>query len=280
MKSLSKTCAEPARHTVRRARPWLGTLVEIRATSRQPVQLETAVNNAFAAIAQVHQLMNFHDAGSEPRRLMNAPCRHKFSVHPWTWCVLAAARGLADASDGAYDFTLCGQWRDLEIHPENQVRLRRRISLDLSGIAKGFAVDAATDVLRTSGIQSAAVNAGGDLRVFGPKPEPLHVRCPNSLGHLLSVGLLSNEAAATSGNYFDRPESSRLRNPYNGQSTLNQDSITVRAPTCLIADGLTKVVAVLGLEKANPVLTVYRATALILHADGRSPSFNLAAHAA
>ena len=96
----------------------------------------------------------------------------------------------------------------------------------------------------------------------------------------MSREALANEAAATSGNYFDHPNNRRLRNPFNGRAALQHDSVTVRAPTCLLADGLTKVVAVSGLEKTNPVLTAFGATALLLHPDGRSSSLNSSAHAA
>jgi thiamine biosynthesis lipoprotein len=280
MKRSSKTCVEPGRCTLRRARPWLGTMVEIRATAGSPAQVESAVNAAFAAVAQAHRLMNVHDAGSELRCLMAAPGRRIFQIHPWTWQVLAAARLLAKSSDGAFDFTMCGRWRDLEMMPGNRVRLRRPILLDLSGIAKGFAVDAAIGVLRTAGMQSGTVNAGGDLRVFGPGCEPLHVRCPNAPGRLVAVGFLSNEAAATSGNYFDPPGSGRLRIPRSGRLALAGGSVTVRAATCLLADGLTKVVAVLGLERAKPLLAACGATALILQGDRCGQSVDFTAYAA
>jgi len=51
--------------------------------------------------------------------------------------------------------------------PGQQVRLARRVRLDLGGIAKGFAVDQAIAQLRDAGVVSGSVNAGGDLRVLG-----------------------------------------------------------------------------------------------------------------
>lgn len=253
-----------------RARPWLGTLVEIRAIAGPSGEIEQAINAAFAAVAQVHTLMNAHDANSELCRLASAPLNQPYSIHPWTWQVLTAANQLAELSDGSFDFTQRGRWRDLEILPGNQVRLLRRMPLDLSGIAKGFAVDAAIAALRLAGMHSGAVNAGGDLRVFGPDGEPLHVRCPKKPGQLLAVGHLANEAAATSGNYFDARKNARLRDPRTGQPALARGSITVRAPTCMFADGLTKVVAVLGLIRAQPLLAKYGATALLLQTNGRT----------
>jgi thiamine biosynthesis lipoprotein len=265
---------------VRRARPWLGTVVEIRAGGRSTDEAEQAINSAFSAVARVHRLMNIHDSTSELRQVMAAACGRAHPVHPWTRRVLSAALRLARLSDGAFDFTLCGRWRDLEILSDNRVRLRRPIALDLSGIAKGFAVDVAIAELRRTGMKSGAVNAGGDLRVFGPVREPLLVRCPDEPGRCMTVGFLANEAAATSGNYFDSSRRGRLRNPYDGRTALPRGSVTVCAASCLLADGLTKVVAVLGVERAKSLLAAHGAAALVLPLAGDVQTWEPTAHAA
>ena len=280
MKSSFDTNPDTSNGCARRARPWLGTLVEIRCSSPRTIRADSAINAAFAAVAEVHALMNIHDAQSEIRRLMAAPLGQPHLVHPWTWQVLAAARGLADISEGAFDFTLRGRWRALKLLPGYRAQIDRRISLDLSGVAKGFAVDIATAHLRSAGAISGVVNAGGDLRVFGPNYEQLHVRCPRNPGRLLAVGLLSNEAAATSANYFDTPARARLRNSRTGHTALAEGSVTVRAATCMIADGLTKVVAVRGLREAQAVLSRYGANALLLGPDGKNEISEATSHAA
>ena len=53
---------------IRRARPWLGTIVEISA----PVGAEAAIDAGFAAIRHVHERMSYHNAGSDLERLRDA----------------------------------------------------------------------------------------------------------------------------------------------------------------------------------------------------------------
>ncbi len=64
-----------------------------------------------------------------------------------------------------------GRWRDVELDVGRRtIRLPAETGLDLGGLAKGMAVDAALAELRRAGIPYAAVNAGGDLAVHGMPP--------------------------------------------------------------------------------------------------------------
>jgi thiamine biosynthesis lipoprotein len=83
-----------------------------------------------------------------------------------TFDELAPERRLPDP--GTWD---AGRWRTVELDARRRtVRLPAGTGLDLGGLAKGMAVDAATNELRDAGIPYAAVNAGGDLAVHGLPP--------------------------------------------------------------------------------------------------------------
>lgn len=248
---------------IRRARPLLGTLVEIRATADA-----AAVAHAFEAIAQAHALMSFQDPASELSRLNHQAWREPVQVHPWTWRVLAAARWLHAHSDGAFDCAVHdgadAHMDAVELLPRRTVRFTRRLRLDLSGIAKGFAVDRALDRLRR-GSTRAVVNAGGDLRVFGPVAESIAVRDPEKPHELRPLGTLSNGAFATSAPYYSEHEGRwAVRDPRRGTSPRRYRSVSVLAPTCLRADALTKVVWVRGVEAVRPLLARLRAEAIVL----------------
>jgi len=248
---------------IRRARPLLGTLVDIR-TPAEPA----AVTHAFEAVAQVHALMSFQDPASELSRLNREAWREPVPVHPWTWRVIGAARWLHAHSGGAFDCTVCdddgGARMDaVELLAGRRVRFARRLRLDLSGIAKGFAVDRALDRLRSAA--RGAVNAGGDLRVFGPDAEPVAVRDPDQPHAMRPLGTLSNGAFATSAPYYSEHEGHwSVRDPQHGGSPRRYRSVSVLAPTCLRADALTKVVWVRGVEAAQPLLARLRAEAIVL----------------
>jgi thiamine biosynthesis lipoprotein len=239
---------------MRRARPLLGTFVDVTAQARKSVPRERGMEAAFRAIGRVHGLMNFHNPGSELSRLNRLAHLRPISVHAWTFRVLRAAQILAARTDGAFDVTtdklvFGGGWRDIILDGKTRtVMFRRALAIDLGGIAKGFAVDRAVEALQHSGVQSGIVNAGGDLRVFGARRETIGVR---HFGHVLHV---REQALATSAwHSYPGPPSKRSR----------LTSISVTAPTAMIADALTKVVFALGQDAAH-VLRRYSAKAVIL----------------
>lgn len=277
---------------VRRAQPWLGTLVEISATG---AQAPSAVAAAFRVIAEVHRLMSYHDPDSDVSRINREGAIKPVVVHPWTWQVLAAARTFSLASGGLFDITVApllarlgylprhpgfprcsgqGDWRHVELLPAHRVRLTRRVRIDLGGIAKGFAVDRALEVLCAHGIESARVNAGGDLRVFGPTAQPLHVRHPAAPTRLMPLAELQAGAAATSAGYFAARRVHGVCvtphiHPLRRQPLPPASSVTVLAPDCLTADALTKVVLA-DPAAARPVLTRFAARAIVLEREARS----------
>lgn len=292
--------AEPlAPDTVRvRARPLLGTLVEIATAG---TRTGVAIERAFAAVEEVHRLMSYHDARSDVSLLNREGSSREVEVSRHTWRVLDAARAFAEQSGGLFDITIAptlaalgflprhsdfpratmGDWRDVELREPNRVRLKRRVRIDLGGIAKGYAVDRAVDVLRSLGVQAARVNAGGDLRVYGAAPQTLRVRCPDaptSLGPRLSV---RDGAAATSADYFSARYRRRRRvtpivHPGTRTAWARGRSVTVLAADCLTADALTKVVHA-DPERAVTALMTHSARALVLEssdAEWRARAFD------
>lgn len=158
-----------------RVRPLLGTFVAIDA---EGPDAKSAVSAAFAAIQRVETLMRPDTAGSDVRRISAATPGARIRVDPWTYAVLELARRLHADSGGVFDPcrpTAPGRLTDLELHAPNVAVCRASVALDLGGIAKGFAVDRAIDELLRKGCVNALVNAGGDLRCFGPRTRRIRV---------------------------------------------------------------------------------------------------------
>lgn len=274
---------------MRRARPLLGTIVEIDAQG-DDADVSRAVERAFLAIERVHGLMSFHDSGSDVARMNGLAHRQAVRIDPWTWRVLKAAAALHGTSRGAFDCAVAPElirrrylprsasaslsdvrgstFSDVLLEAPYCVRFKRPLLLDLGGIAKGFAVDQAVRALRRAGVVSAVVNAGGDLRAFGPLPRRIHIRHPRHPGVPALVGELHNAALATSGSYYlrssaDAEEGGAIIDPRRSCPASLTGSVSVVAPTCMIADALTKVVAIAG--KANGCdLARWRARAIVL----------------
>src|SRR2546429_8037870 len=88
---------------LRRAKPVLGTFVEFAAAHAAPDLMESAVEDAFNAIARVHRCMSFHDPASDVSRLNHHAAAGAVTVDPWTFQVLEAAVELHRGSGGIFD---------------------------------------------------------------------------------------------------------------------------------------------------------------------------------
>ncbi len=266
----------------RRAQPWLGTLVDIVAEGADAAALIAASDRAFARVAAVHAEMSFQAADSLLSRV-NREARHDWiELSPDLSAVFAAALRFAHASDGLFDpsvaamlvdsghlprhagFPLAAEsdWRAIELDGD-RVRYASPLLVDLSGIAKGYAVDAALASLREAGLSAATVNAGGDLARFGDSATPVHVRLPHLPSHSLRLAELKNGAAATSAGYF-QPDA--LRHPRTGETLCAHTSVTVLAGDCMTADALTKVVAA-DPPHAPDVLARWNAQAIVIDGE-------------
>ena len=267
---------------IARCRPLLGTYVEIRARDSTLDCAAVAIEHAFAAVEQVQGLMSFHARDSELSRLNRAAHRRARRVHPWLHRVLRLAARLHRESAGLFDPAIAPRlveagllprpagaprpasgatMMDVELLEGSRVRFRKPLWLDLGGIAKGFAVDAAVAMLRANGVRAGAVNAGGDLRVFGEEAQLVHLRDPAQPARVRPLGALRCGACATSGGYFTDGARWATIDPRGGARP-RTGSISVIAHRCAVADALTKVVALAPASLSRALLRLYRAEAL------------------
>lgn len=242
-----------------------------------------AAGAAFQRIATLDSLMSDYRSDSELTLLSRSSGGPPVRVSEPMFEVLSLAQELARLSDGAFDVTAgpyvrlwrsarrAGAlpdsaelrraservgWRWIKLDAETRtVHLTRpRMQLDLGGIAKGYAADAAIEVLRASGIRSALVEMGGDIVVSGPPP--------GSRGWRITVAdaapgqrelLLSDAAVSTSGDTqqfveIDGRRYSHVVDPRTGIGLQTRVAATVMAPTGVLADALSTLVGVLGPE--------------------------------
>jgi thiamine biosynthesis lipoprotein len=285
-----------ASNSIRRARPLLGSFVEITVSGAMRSTMDAALEAAFEAVAEVHDLMSFHVPGSDVSRLNDGAWINPVRVHAWTFRVLEAAIDLYRCSAGVFDIAVAPILQEkgllpplrqrpsspacdrittasIQLLPGDGVRFKHPdTQIDLGGIAKGFAVDRAIDVLREHGITAGLVNAGGDLAAFGPSSHLVHIRDPRDPSCLLCAIGLHNEALASTGSGFDPFLSSRLTtaaviDPRSRKPAGAVLGATVRAPCCMLADALTKVCMLAGPSAAH-LLDRHRAGAMLVLADG------------
>jgi FAD:protein FMN transferase len=236
----------------RRAQVLLGTLVEVSGDDA------SAIAAAFAAIAHVHARMSRFEAASDIGRFHALPRGGSIEVDAQTAEVLAAAADLHAQSDGAFDVALGsahGGWR---IEGLTLTRLDESVRLDLGGIAKGHAVDRGIAALRAHGCRAGYVNAGGDLRVFGALELPVVLR-DEQRGGVRPFCTLSDGALATS--HFAGSSRSTLFTTRRAEAGVSAERhVSVAAPSCLMADALTKIIAATG-RADHPLLARHGAIA-------------------
>ena len=139
-----------------------------------------------------------------------------------------------------------------------RVRLGKAgMELDFGGFGKEYAVDRAARILAQGGAQSALVNLAGDLAATGAQPDGspwrVGVRHPRKAETVLASIPVSSGAIATSGDYERFLEADGVRHchildPRTGLSARGFQSVTVHAPSCLVAGSATTIAMLKGRE--------------------------------
>jgi len=158
----------------------------------------------------------------------------------------------------------------------NSIQLEEGMSLTLDGIAKGYAVDKAIEELKSNGIESALVNAGGDIATLGTKPSGekwvAGLRNPEDEEESIMEFELSGEAIATSGNYEryfnESKDIGHIMDPKTGRTVSKCSSATIIAEDCTSADVLATAVFVMGPDEGTEIVNTMDGTeSLILGYD-------------
>jgi len=266
---------EPARaegcsgHCLSKTLPMMSTMVTITTADASRVRAEQAREKAFAAMRDLIPIFDRFDPNSRISWL-NTHGRLR-DVPPALSSVLEQAQEVSRLSGNRFDITILPlldlYTRSLQKtgHPPpfgEVKRVRAGLGMDkialgskevvfshpgtqitLDGIAKGFIVDAAADVLKQEGIESALINAGGDIRAVGGKgrqPWIIGIQDPSGRRQAVQSVAVSDLAVATSGSYesFFDPLGTHhhLIDSSQGSSPLRTVSATAIASTAASAD--------------------------------------------
>ncbi|HEX5501695.1 MAG TPA: FAD:protein FMN transferase [Thermomicrobiales bacterium] len=278
---------EPAAMGYRRTAVLMDTLVTIEVVDGAAPDAAAAVERAFGWFCEVEARCNRFDPLSELTQL-SARIDVPTPVSPLLYAVLDFALGVARASDGAFDPTLGydlarrgfdrdyrtgrrgtaagapvgrADYRDVRLDPARQaVTLRRPLLLDLGAVAKGLAIDLAARELLPC--RDFAIDAGGDLYLGGRnaagEPWRVGVRHPRRADAALAVLRVGDLAVCTSGDYERRSPGPggghHLLDPRTGRPAAGAASVTVVAPTAMLADALATAAFVLGPERGLRLL--------------------------
>ena len=240
---------EPA---IRRMRPALGTWVVIEACGPGA---KAALESAFRAVGEVEARLHAERGGSDLEHLRRAAPGDAIPIHEDTFTVLRFAQRLCALSGGVFDPCLPdagGCLDDLELEctqdGRHWARCRVPLVIDCGGLAKGYAIDRAVAALVAGGCGSGLVNAGGDLRVFGPASQTVLVRRADGRCEPCE---LCDEALAVSERDSRRAPRGHRGYYRRGAPTYSvRRFAAVRAAEAMTADALTKCVMLCAPEVA------------------------------
>jgi thiamine biosynthesis lipoprotein len=244
----------------------MGTILEIEVLGADAPATEAAVAAAFEAVDGVEARLSNWKPESEMSRA-NAAGR-PFSLSPETWGSLTRAFDLARETDGAFDPSVGAVTRAEPgaAHPGavgwTKVRLDPRGrtlsfavpggAIDTGGFGKGEGLDRALAALRSSGVQGARLNFGGQITLFGtasaadrlPDLAMVAVAEPRALSSReLARFRVADGSVSTSGQ-SERP--GHIVDPRTGIPVAFAGSVTVLAETGVRADALSTALFVLG----------------------------------
>jgi len=280
-----RQAAAPGARVVRNRRlmgvPWSVTVFGAEAPAA------AAAEAALDEVSRLERILSDYDPSSELSRLSAAaPTPRPMPLSADLAAVLTRAVAIRDATGGAFDPTvgpLTTLWRQARRsgripRPERLAAARAAVGpatlrlegdpaaalltvpgmrLDLGGIGMGYAIDRALALLADRGIDTALVDASGDVAGSSPPPgsdgwrvtvAPLDRDGPADDGDRL---LLAHAAVTTSGDAFQAVEIdgrrySHIVDPRTGLGVAGPAAVTVVAADCTTADALATAASVLG----------------------------------
>jgi thiamine biosynthesis lipoprotein len=154
-------------------------------------------------------------------------------------------------------------------------------ALDLSAIAKGYAVDLVADYLGEKGFTNYLVEVGGEMRFSGTKPDQVAWRIaienPDAESRsVFKILEISTGAVATSGDYrnffeVDGQRYSHTINPKTGYPVAHDlASVTVVTPLCIDADAYATALMAMGREPALSLAEAKNLAVLLIYKEGVS----------
>jgi thiamine biosynthesis lipoprotein len=275
----------------------MDTFVEVSVWAPDSGLARSAVAAAMAELALIDSM--FGDGTIDP-----ASDRDLMSSDVFAF-LIDTSRDVYLETEGMFDPTVGAVSRLWEFHdaacPPDADSLRRALSsvglqrylagqqcdgliFDLGGIAKGYAVDRASERLREMGIESAIINAGGDLNLIGARTDGeawrIAIRHPRRAGAFLGYVDIIDAAVATSGDYEKYFIEGGTRyhhiiDPNTGYPGRASNSVTVVAPGSCLSDALATGLFLLGPERGLELVEKLEGVeAAFAFASGESVAFS------
>jgi thiamine biosynthesis lipoprotein len=287
------------------SRPMMGTEITVYLWHDDQAAGNAAVEAVFTEVARIDDLMSTYKDESLLSKINREAADGPVPAGDELFRLILRSLDISVLTLGAFDVTYdsVGQHYDFraEQHPDAETIKQELVNIDyrfitthvdtksiefarqgvrinLGGIAKGYAVEQAVDILRRHGVRHAIVTAGGDSRLLGDrrgKPWVVGVRDPRNEGEVAVRIPLENEAISTSGDYerfFDEDgiRYHHIIRPETGLPAGGVHSVTIVGPDAVITDALSTSVFVMGVDQGlRLIATLPDYEGIVIDAGGR-----------
>ena len=279
----------------------MGTLMSLKVAHTDAAHAERALDAAIAEIRHIEDQMSLFREDS-------AICEFNRSSrldhpHPDLLAILRVSQDVARRSKGAFVITvqplwqafaeaqkqgrlptsmevqaarqLVG-WRGLEVSERSVRLLRPGMGVTLNGIAHGYAADKVKARLQSMGIAHALVDTDEWASLGKPAHDgdwTLGVANPRDAHALITRVALQGRCVATSADnectFSPDFANHHIFDPSTGYSPTELSCVSVMAPTCVMADALSKVFFMAGFDRALPLAKHWGVDLLVVDKQGR-----------
>jgi len=288
----------------------MGTVFTVAVYGRERTFLSEVVEEVFEEVDRLDEQMSNYKPESELSTINRTAASRPVVVEPGLFHLLEISVRRSEETDGAFDITVgplmkswgffrgrgrlptraeIGQvlkrvgYQHLKLDAERRtIRFDEGgVEIDLGGIAKGYAVDRAVEILRSNGITSALVSSGmSSIYALGSPPGAhgwkITVRAPYDAHKAGDVLHLQNYSLSTSGSYekflkIGGKNYCHIMDPHTGWPVENMLSTAVLAPTGTDTDGRSAGFFVMGVERSRKYLAVHPNLAVVFYLPNEAP---------
>lgn len=285
----------------------MGTDIELIASEPDEAKVDKAFDLAIKEMERIEMEMSEWREGTYVSAINQKAGKEAVAVPEELFNVISSAQKVSGLSDGAFDISwaaMRGLWKfkqgeermpsseeisnklpfinykSIELDESKRTVFLKKagMAIGLGGIAKGYAVDKAMEILVKHGITNAIVKAGGDMRIQGTddnKPWDIGIQHPRNKNQVLAALHLSNISISTSGDYerfFIKYGVlyHHIIDPKTAMPARGCMSVTILAPDTMTSDALSTAVFVLGPEKGMQLIRLLPGIeGIIVDSDGK-----------
>lgn len=276
----------------------MGTVFEVIAYDDSPQRASAAIDAALREAVRLDAVMSNYKPDSDLSRLNRTAHFHSQRVPPDLYRVIAESIDYSRLSEGKFDITVgplvnywksvmrggqsiskaeleklraCTGYEKIVLVPPDQVEFRSPcLQVDLGAIGKGFAVDRMVAILRSKGLSSAFVNAGGST-IYGlgspPHESGWRVRLRDPSGknapELVLVDNSVSTSEQTAPDLLGTSRAGHIVDPETGEPAVTSAAVSAVARTGTASDALSTTLLLLGPKKSAPLIQDTAGTAAI-----------------